>query len=68
MALRGSLRAVAEGGGLEGMRSFVFIVVNAEGQAGHDADRSEDVPSIVRVARAVADILLGRHSSDSQEQ
>lgn len=68
VALRGSLRAVVEDGGLEGMRSFVFIVVNAEGQAGTEADRSEDVPSILRVARAVADIPLGRYSSDSQEQ
>jgi NTE family protein len=68
VALRGSLRAVVEDGGLQGMRSFVFIVVNAEGQAGQGADRSEDVPSIFRVARAVADIPLGRYSSDSQEQ
>ncbi len=68
VALRGSLRAVLEDGGLEGMRSFVFIVVNAEGQAGTEADRSDVVPSMFRVARAVADIPLGRYSSDSQEQ
>lgn len=68
VALRGSLRAVAEDGGLNGMRFFVFIVVNAEGKAGNDADRSANVPSVFRVARAVADIPLGRYSSDSQEQ
>jgi len=45
----------------------VFVVVNAEGHAGFDADRSDDVPSIFRVARAVADIPLGRYSSDSLE-
>lgn len=50
------------------MRSFVFIVVNAEAQADHDADRSGDVPSVSREARAVADIPLGRYSSDSQER
>ena len=68
VALRGSLRAVVEDGGIEGMQRFVFIVVNAEGRAGNEADRSDAVPSMLRVSQAVADIPLGRYSSDSQEQ
>lgn len=65
--LRGGFRAAAEEGGVKGMRWFVFIVVNAEGHAGLEADRSDHVPSVFRVAQAVADIPLGRYSNDSQE-
>jgi NTE family protein len=62
---RGGFRAMAEDGGAQGIRWLVFIVVNAEGHAGYEADRSQDVPSVFRVAQAVADIPLGRYSSDS---
>jgi NTE family protein len=65
--LRGGFSAAIEAGGVNGVRWFVFIVVNAEGHAGFEADRSDDVPSVFRVAQAVADIPLGRYSSDSQE-
>jgi NTE family protein len=64
---RGGFRAVMNDGGAQGIRWFVFVVINAEGHAGLDADRSDHVPSIFRVAQAVADIPLARYSSDSQE-
>lgn len=63
----GGFRAMTEEGGTQGIRWLVFIVVNAEGHAGFEADRSDNVPSIFRVAQAVADIPLGRYSSDSLE-
>lgn len=66
-AKRGGFRAAIEEGGVKGVRWFVFIVVNAEGHAGLEADRSDHVPSVFRVAQAVADIPLGRYSNDSQE-
>jgi NTE family protein len=65
--MRGGFRAAIEEGGVKGVRWFVFIVVNAEGHAGLEADRSDHVPSVFRVAQAVADIPLGRYSNDSQE-
>jgi len=64
---RGGFRAAIEDGGVHGARWFVFIVVNAEGHAGFEADRSDKVPSMLRVTRAVADIPLSRYSNDSQE-
>jgi NTE family protein len=64
---RGGFRAVADESGAQGIRWFVFVVVNAEGHAGFDADRSDHVPSIFRVIQAVADIPLARYSNDSQE-
>ena len=64
---RGGLRAVMEDSGAQGVRWLVFIVVNAEGHAGFEADRSDHVPSIFRVTQAVADIPLGRYSNDSLE-
>ena len=64
---RGGMRAVAEDSGAQGVRRIVFVVVNAEGNAGFEADRSSRVPSIFRVTQAVADIPLGRYSNDSQE-
>lgn len=64
---RGGFRAVVDESGMNGVRKFVFVVVNAEGHAGFDADRSDHVPSILRVTQAVADIPLARYSSDSQE-
>ncbi len=64
---RGGFRALTDEGGAQGMRWLVFIVVNAEGHAGFDADRSDHVPSILRVTQAVADIPLGRYSTDSLE-
>ncbi|MFZ2988315.1 patatin-like phospholipase family protein [Ideonella sp.] len=63
----GGIRAVTEDGDAQGLRWLVFVVVNAEGSSGLDADRSDRVPSILRVTNAVADIPLGRYSSDSQE-
>ena len=64
---REGFRAVIDEGGAQGLRWLVFIVVNAEGHAGFDADRSDHVPSIFRVTQAVADIPLGRYSNDSLE-
>jgi NTE family protein len=64
---RGGFQAVADENGAQGIRWLVFVVVNAEGHAGMDADRSDHVPSIFRVTQAVADIPLARYSNDSQE-
>ena len=64
---RGGFNAVAQDSGAQGIRWLVFVVVNAEGHAGFDADRSDHVPSVFRVAEAVADIPLGRYSNDSLE-
>ena len=64
---RGGFRAAIDEGGVKGVRWFVFIVVNAEGHAGFEADRSVHAPSVSRVAQAVADIPLGRNFNDSQE-
>lgn len=64
---RGGFRAVVDESGTQGIRYLVFVVVNAEGHAGFDADRSDHVPSLLRVSQAVADIPLGRYSNDSLE-
>lgn len=64
---RGGFRANVMESGAQGIRWLVFVVVNAEGHAGFDADRSDRVPSIFRVTQAVADIPLGRYSNDSLE-
>lgn len=63
----GDFRRLTEEGGTQGMRWLVFVVVNAEGRAGFEADRSDRVPSLFRVTQAVVDIPLGRYSNDSLE-
>ncbi|MFZ6676187.1 patatin-like phospholipase family protein [Undibacterium sp. Xuan67W] len=64
---RGGFREVVNESGTQGIRWFVFIVVNAESHSGFDSDRSDRVPSLFRVSQAVADIPLGRYSNDSLE-
>lgn len=64
---RGGFRAALDDGGSSGIRKFVFVVVNAEVHAGFEADRSDHVPSLVRVTQAVADVPLSRYSNDSLE-
>lgn len=65
--VQGGFRALVDDAGANGMRWFVFVSVNAEGHAGFDVDKSDRVPSIFRVAQAVADVPLSRMSNDSLE-
>lgn len=76
IGLRGMLDRVASGDGpqalaramrLERLRKAVLIVVNAETAPDLSLDRSEVVPTVTQVFRAVKDIPINRYSFETIE-
>jgi NTE family protein len=65
VAAKGGLLRAGRVHGLRGVRKRVFIVVNAQVNAGAPEAESPDTPGLLRQIRSVVDVPIDRHSDSS---